>query len=147
MKDYIPDDHNYAAKSRLGRIISVSCYLGLLGWFTLWHLFLIPVPTANPWVIWLIHMIPLLAFAKVMISGSPRGHAWLCFVLLIPFIQSVLAASNPNTFVYGLVYSLLVGILFTSAMMYARWQSRYNKQLAHWAKQKNDPQSDSSSAK
>lgn len=134
MKEYIPDDHNYAAKARLGRIISVSSYIGLLGWFTLWHLFLIPLPTGKPWVIWLVHMLPLLAFLHVIINGSPRGHAWLCFVLLIPFIQAVLAASNPNTFIYGLVYCLLVAILFSSAMMYARWQSRYKKQLAHWAK-------------
>tara|TARA_Y100000782_G_scaffold113530_1_gene146456 strand:- start:10667 stop:11104 length:438 start_codon:yes stop_codon:yes gene_type:complete len=133
LKEYIPDDHNYALKARLGRIISVSSYVALLGWFTLWHLFLIPIPTGKPWVIWLLHMLPLLAFIKVIITGNPRGHAWLCFVLLLPFIQSVLNASNPNTFIYGLVYALLVSTLFASAMMYARWQSRYNKQLAHWA--------------
>lgn len=138
MKAYVPDDHDYRSKSRLGRIICVSSYIGLLLWFTLWHLFLIPAPTANPWVIWLIHMAPLLAFLHVIISGSPRGHAWLCFVLLLPFIQAVLAASNPNTVVYGLGYSLLVSILFTSAMMYTRWRARYNKQLAHRAEQKKN---------
>ncbi len=131
LKAYIPDDHNYAAKARFGRIVTVSSYVALLGWFILWHVFLIPVPTANPWVISLIHMLPLLVFIHVIITGNPRGHAWLCFVLLLPFIQSVLAATNPNTFIYGLGYSLLVGTLFTSSMMYARWQSRYNKQLAH----------------
>ncbi len=139
MKAYIPDDHNYERKSRIGRFICVASYLALLAWFTLWHLVLIPAPTANPWVIWLIHMAPLLAFAHVVWTGSPRGHAWFCFVLLLPFIQSVLAASNPNTIAYGLGYALLVSVLFTSAMMYARWHSRYLKQLAHRAAQADKP--------
>ncbi len=113
----------------------MGSYFGLMIWFTLWHLFLIPVPTANPWVIWLIHMAPLLAFAHVIIRGNPRGHAWFCFVLLLLFIQAVLAASNPNTLVYGLGYSLLVSLLFTSAMLFARWQARYNKQQVFWKQQ------------
>ncbi|WP_286238317.1 DUF2069 domain-containing protein [Neptuniibacter halophilus] len=136
MKAYVPDDHDYRSKARFGRIVCIGSYLGLMFWFSLWHLFLIPVPTANPWVIWMIHMAPLLAFAHVIIRGNPRGHAWLCFVLLLLFIQAVLAASNPNTLVYGLGYTLLVSLLFTSAMMFARWQARYNKQLAHRAEQK-----------
>ncbi|MDO6513391.1 MULTISPECIES: DUF2069 domain-containing protein [Neptuniibacter] len=136
MKAYIPDDHNYAAKALFSRRVTVTSYTALLGWFILWHMFLIPVPTGHPWVISLLHMLPLLAFIRVIITGNPRGHAWLCFVLLLPFIQSVLAATNPNTFIYGLGYSLLVGTLFTSSMMYARWQSRYNKQLAHWDNEK-----------
>lgn len=138
MKAYVPDDHDYKSKARIGRIICVSSYVGLLAWFTLWHLFLIPVPTANPWVILLVQSAPLLAFVHVIISGKPRGHAWLCFVLLLLFIQAVLAASNPNTQIYGLGYVLLVSTLFTSAMMYARWRARYNKQLAHWAQQAAD---------
>ncbi len=145
MKAYIPDDHDYRSKARLGRIVTVGSYLGLLAWFTLWHLFLQPAPTANPWIIWLIHMVPLLAFAPVIISGKPRGHAWLCFVLLLLFIQAVLAASNPNTLVYGLGYSILVSTLFTGAMMYTRWKARYNKQLAHWAEQEEQNQSKSDS--
>ncbi|WP_299181570.1 DUF2069 domain-containing protein [uncultured Neptuniibacter sp.] len=142
MKAYIPDDHDYKTKSRFSRIVCLASYLGLMAWFTLWHLFLIPVPTGNPWVIWLIHMAPLLAFSHVMITGKPRGHAWLCFVLLLLFIQAVLSASNPNTVVYGLGYSILVSTLFTSAMMYTRWRARYNKQLAHWAEQKDKSASD-----
>jgi uncharacterized membrane protein len=143
VKAYVPDDHDYQSKSRIGRIICVSSYLGLLGWFTLWHLFLIPVPTSNPWVIWLIQMAPLLAFAPVIISGKPRGHAWLCFVLLLLFMQAVLDASNPNTRVYGLGYAFLVCTLFTSAMMYTRWRARYNKQLAHWQQQAREQENES----
>lgn len=135
MKAYIPDDHDYKSKARFSRILTLFSYFGLMAWFTLWHIFLIPVPTANPWVILLVHLAPLLAFSWVIYTGSPRGHAWFCFVLILPFIQSVLAAFNPNTQLYGLGYALLVSLLFSSAMMYTRWQARYNKQLAHWAKQ------------
>ncbi len=140
MKPYIPDDHDYKTKSHISRIICLSSYIGLMFWFTLWHLFLIPAPTANPWVIWLLHLAPLLAFIHVIITGNPRGHAWMCFVLLLLFIGAVLAAVNPNTRVYGIGYTLLVSTLFTSAMLYTRWKARYNKQLAHWAKQKQAAQ-------
>ena len=137
MKAYVPDDHDYRSKARFGRFVCVGSYISLLLWFCLFHLIIMPPPTANPWVICLVHVIPFLAFSPIMISGNPRGHAWFCFFLILPFMQAVLAASNPNTWVYGLGYSLLVSSLFTSAMMYARWQSRYNKQLAHWQKQDN----------
>ncbi len=135
MKPYIPDDHDYQSKARLGRVVVVTSYLLLLFWFTLWHLYLGPAPTANPWVIWLVHMVPFLLFAPTIINGNPRGHAWFCFFLLLFFIQAVLSASNPNTASYGLGYTLLISVLFSSAMMYARWQSRYLKQQAHQAAQ------------
>ena len=143
MKEYIPDDHDYGSKSRFARRVTVTTYISLLVWFTAWHLIIDPAPTAHPWVIWLIHVLPLLAFAHVIISGKPRGHAWLCFVLLLIFTMAVQSAFNPNTFIYGLGYSIMVAILFTSSMMYARWNSRYNKQLAHWKKQETTtPESD-----
>lgn len=65
----------------------------------------------------------------VMITGRPRGHVWLCFVLLMLFMEAVLVSYNEITRYYGLGYVLLVSVLFISSMLYARWKSRYDKQI------------------
>ncbi len=118
----------FRTKARVSRWLTLLSYAGLLVLFTLWHLVLHPI-AGNPWVIWAWHSVPLLAFAPVMIKGTPRGHAWLCFLLLLYFVQAVLSATNPNTAQLGLIYALLVAVLFTSAMLYTRWQSRYAKEM------------------
>lgn len=120
---------DYRLKARLSRYITVISYVALLALFAAWHFVLVPVPGANPLTIVLFKSALLLAFAPTVISGNPRGHAWLCFVLLLYFIVAVIDASVPETFMVGTAACVLISILFTSAMMYARWQSRYRKQV------------------
>jgi len=120
---------DYRLKARLSRYITVASYFALLALFVLWHFVLVPVPDANPLTIVLVKSALLLAFLPTIISGNPRNHAWLCFVLMPYFMVAVIDASIPGTFAVGTASCILIGILFTSAMMYARWQSRYNKQL------------------
>jgi len=116
-------------KVRITRGLTVFCYVSLLVLFTAWYLIIHPVNTANPWVIWLIHFLPLACFLPSIRSGNPRSHAWLCFILLLYFNEAVLAAAtNPETRLFGLLYSALVVVLFIAAMMYARWASQYARQ-------------------
>jgi len=113
-----------ACKTRISRLLTLLSYFALLLHFTLWYLWLQPAPSDHPWVIWLVHLLPLAAFAPVILSGAPRGHAWLCFALLIYFLEAVLAAMVPPTRWLGLIEALLLTTLFTSAMLYARWKSQ-----------------------
>lgn len=117
-------------KVRLTRTVSLLSYIGLLALFVAWYLVLAPVPGANPWVIIGVQSSLLLAFIPTMISGRPRGHAWLCFVILLYFSHAVLVAANPASQLIGLTYSILTGTLFASAMYYTRWRARLNKALA-----------------
>ena len=117
------------SKARASRGVTLASYTGLLILFTLWYLLIAPAKSEHPWVIWLIHIVPLLAFLPVVWRGYPRGHAWLCFVLLLYFMEAVLAAFNPMTRWLGLVESALLVTLFTGAMMFARWQSKVNRGL------------------
>lgn len=114
-------------KTRASRLLCLASYWGLLLLFSLWYLWLAPAQSNHPWVIWLVHLLPLAAFAPVVIKGSPRGHAWLCFVLLIYFLEAVLAALVEPTRGLGLMEVLLLVLLFTSAMLYARWKSRLQR--------------------
>lgn len=117
-------------KVAITRALNLASYCSLLTLFVSWYLFLKPVADANPWVIILVQSSLLLGFAGVMLKGNPRGHAWLCFVLLVYFVHAVLTASNPATQELGIIYSGLVGILFTSSMYFARWKSQLNKARA-----------------
>lgn len=120
-----------ATKTRLSRALVLLSYFGLLLLFSLWYLWLAPSQGDNPWVIWLVHLLPLLAFAPVVIKGKPRGHAWLCFVLLLYFLEAVIAAMiPPPTRWLGLLDCALLVTLFTSAMLYARWRSQLDRAQA-----------------
>lgn len=120
-----------ACKTRASRILTLASYFGLLLLFTLWYMLILPAQAEHPWVIWLVHVVPLAAFMPVVIKGYPRGHAWLCFVLLIYFTEAVLASLVPATRWLGLIDVALLFTLFTSAMMFARWQSRLAKSQKH----------------
>ncbi|MGB1239190.1 MAG: DUF2069 domain-containing protein [Pseudomonadales bacterium] len=113
---------------KLCRRLSIVSYFALLVLFTLWYLIIHPVDTANPWVIWLLHFLPIAAFIKTVQRGDPRGHAWLCFMLILYFNEAVLAATTVlDTRLFGSIYTLIVVVLFVSAMMYARWAGQYRR--------------------
>lgn len=115
-------------KARITRIITIASYIALMLLFTLWYMVIHPLGTGKPWVIWAIHVLPLAAFIPALKSGNPRSHAWLCFVLLLYFNEAVLATTTSiETRTFGAIYTLLVAILFTSAMMYARWGSQFSR--------------------
>lgn len=117
-------------KTRISRTLVLLSYFGLLLLFTLWYLWLSPSKGDNPWVIWLVHFLPLTAFAPVVISGKPRGHAWLCFVLLLYFLEAVIAALVPPTRWLGIIDCVLLVTLFNAAMLYARWRSQLDRSQA-----------------
>ena len=51
-------------------------------------------------------------------------------MLLLYFLGSVLTAIQPHLAVYGVIEVLLISILFTAAMMFTRWQSRWLREQA-----------------
>ncbi|UTW13337.1 DUF2069 domain-containing protein [Marinobacterium rhizophilum] len=118
-------DSNLDAKLRMARLLTLTSYAALLSLLSAWYLWLAPAPGDRPWIVWLWHLVPLLAFAPSVLLGKPRAHAWLCFVLLLFFIEAVLAATHPATFGLGLSYAILVSVLFSAAMYYARWKSQW----------------------
>lgn len=125
--------HALERKATLTLWLTRISFTALLLLLSLWYLWLHPVGVNHPWVIWLIHVLPLACFIPTVRRASPRGHAWLCFVLLLYFNEAVLAAfTQVATRNFGLVYAALVMVLFTAAMLYARWGSQYQR-LTHGA--------------
>jgi uncharacterized membrane protein len=118
------------SKARLSGQITRLSFIGLLLFYTARFLWLAPASSANPWVIWLVYLIPLIGFTPSVLSGKPRPHAWLCFVLLIYFLGAVVTATQPNLALYGWLEVLLLVILFNGAMLFARWQSQWLRAVA-----------------
>jgi len=78
----------------------------------------------SPWVIWLGTLLPLLIFVPGMLRGNLRSYIWLCFVILLYFMDLVveLFAWPGDLFVCtGLV---AVVVLFTGATLHVRWRAR-----------------------
>lgn len=112
-------------KLKVGRFLTLTSYFGLLAWLAL-GLVWFPLPEASRWwVILLVLWLPLLAFMPVILTKSPKGHAWLCFVVLVYFLQGSTTFIQPGKTLFGLVQALLALTLFGAAMMYGRWQAIY----------------------
>ncbi len=112
------------------RVISLLCYLGLVGLLCIYYLLIADLHGARPWVILLIELVPLLLLAPGMILGSARGHSWMCFVVNLYFIKGALAAYDPNRQLFGLLEMAASVAVFCSALMYVRWRFQLNRKLA-----------------
>lgn len=119
-----------AQKVYVSHLVTKVSYFALLLLFTAWYLLIAPAQTENPWVIWLVHFLPMVGFIGVILKGNARGHAWFCFILLFYFLGAVLATLMPLTRWLGLTESILLCVLFTSAMMFARWKSQLDRGLS-----------------
>nr|WP_222933661.1 MULTISPECIES: DUF2069 domain-containing protein [Pseudomonas] len=115
---------------RIARILSLICFFGLIGLLCVYYLLLADLHGARPWVILLIELVPLLLMAPGMLSGSARGHAWMCFVVNLYFIKGALAAYDPNRQLFGLLEMFASLAVFTSALLYVRWRFQLNRRLA-----------------
>lgn len=113
------------AKAQLTGLLTRLSFVLLLLFYSVRLLWLAPASSANPWVIWLLYLLPLIGFTPAVLSGKPRPHAWLCFVLLVYFLGAVITATQPNLAIYGWIEVVLLVILFNSAMLFARWQSQW----------------------
>ncbi|MCV6613035.1 MAG: DUF2069 domain-containing protein [Amphritea sp.] len=115
-------------KVALSRAVTLFSFFGLILWLTAWHLMISPPSSANEYIVWGFQTLPLALFLPVIMKKHLRGHIWLCFFLTVYFMHAVtIAMSSHSTAMLGLIETLLVMILFTSAMMFARWQSKLNK--------------------
>jgi len=112
-----------------GQRIALSCYLGLLGLFTLLAL----IDPGVGWKLWLIQCVPLVIFAPGLKRQKYRTYNWLCFVILLYFTWSVTNLMSPFAHWRDAMVLILSVTLFTSAMLTSRWRQQWllwqNRQL------------------
>ncbi|MFJ3481910.1 DUF2069 domain-containing protein [Pseudomonas sp. NPDC090202] len=115
---------------RWSRAAALLCFFGLIALLCIYYLVFADLHGARPWVILAIELVPLLVLAPGMLSGSPRGHSWTCFVVNLYFIKGALAAYDPGRSLFGVLEMLMSLAVFTTALLYVRWRFQYNRRLA-----------------
>ncbi|MDI4638406.1 DUF2069 domain-containing protein [Halomonas sp. BMC7] len=109
------------------RRLVITSYLALLVLLSYGGLIMHDVQT-DGWGPWLVRVIPLLLFLPSILVKRARGHAWLCFVSLLYFMQGVMFATLPGQTAFGLLVAMASLALFVASLGYARFRSR---QLRH----------------
>ena len=114
----LPPQAWLAPRVKVARALSLLAFFGLVGLLCVYYLFIADLHGARPWVILLIELVPLLVLAPGMVSGSARGHSWMCFVVNLYFIKGALAAYDPNRQWFGVLEMLASLALFCTALLY-----------------------------
>lgn len=106
----------------------VILYNALLLIFLLYALWQLPGGNvAAITVLLLIKSLPLLIFAPGLRARKLRTHAWLSFVVLLYFVQSVQTAFTEDARLYGIVVSIVLSLLFCALVVYIRSFRGYYK--------------------
>lgn len=118
------------SRVRWMRALSLASFFGLIGLLCVYYLVFANLHGARPWVIVLIELVPLLILVPGMLKGSPRGHAFTCYVVNLYLLKGALAAFDPNRQVFGLLEIAASVALFISAMLFVRWRYQLDRRLA-----------------
>lgn len=107
------------------RWLTLASYFALLGLLMLWQTVLAP-PQVLPVSLVLVLLVgPLLFPLRGLLHGRPYTHAWTSFLVLIYFIHGVVEAwSDPAVRLYAGLEILFSVLLYSSALLYARFRGR-----------------------
>jgi uncharacterized membrane protein len=119
-------------KLRVGQRICNLSYVALLFTLTLNYLLSNDMKLMHL----LIAILPLAIFIPGLRKPHHRTYSWLCFVLLMYFLFLVPLLMSYWSLIYW-VLTLLVSVLFITAMMTSRWLQYWNYYLSTKASLKN----------
>jgi len=107
------------AKSRRAVIMSYSALLAIFALYALWQLFTGGNAVAIVFL-WVIKTLPLAIFIPGLRARKLRTYAWLSFVSLLYFVQSVQTAFTVDARAYGILVTVIIAVLFCALVMYIR---------------------------
>ncbi len=119
------DTEQLYRKYKVGRLITLHCYYGLLALFIGINL---GSEQGNLRLLCL-QTLPLLIFLPGLLQKSYRTYNWMCFVILWYFTWAVTNVMSPLFKWSDAVALSLTVILFISAMMTSRWQQYWQVSL------------------
>ncbi len=73
-------------------------------------------------IIFVIQALPFVALFPGMFKRHWRSYAWLCFIVLLYFMNATLALFSPQRLVIDWFIMLAVVSVFMAAMMFVRWR-------------------------
>lgn len=108
------------ARTALARRVAIGSLLALLLALLFATAAAAPLPTRV--VLAAFATMPLVVFLPGMLRGQWKTFQWLCFVVLLYFMQVVLRLFGPQATLLHWLELLLVCTVFISSMLYARWR-------------------------
>lgn len=119
----------YARSLRISRIVVLVSFFAFLIEFCasiLWF----PTPSKSGLdfntrlTVCLVFVAPLLIFLPGVLLKKYRSHIWLCFLLMLYFCRAVMNLFSEEARLLDWLDLTLIIVLFSSAMLYARWRGR-----------------------
>jgi uncharacterized membrane protein len=107
------------------RWLTLVSYFALLCLLMLWQTVLAPAQTLPVSLVLVLLVGPLLLPLRGLLHGRPYTHAWTSFLVLIYFIHGVVEVwSNPEVRLYAALEILFSVMLYSGALLYARYRGR-----------------------
>lgn len=115
------DDLRRAGWMRGGALLAVVLLLAAIAFQTL----VTPSGGRSPnAIVWLVCSLPLAMFLPGLWRGGVRSYAWLSFVSLLYFAQSVTAVFGAALRPVDILSLCASVALFTCTLLFVRWRSR-----------------------
>ena len=100
------------------------CFYGLIITFFLSSLFVTPISVFSKIIIWVIQIIPLLAFSFGVHAKHVRSMIWLSFISLIYCMQAVLSVLEEKRGILDISEVFFSSGLFLSLILYIAKRQR-----------------------
>lgn len=118
----MPINDALVKKADLSRQVTLGLMLALVMLFTI-NQIMADLENYQGLLRWVIQSVPILFFARGIYLHQPRTAVWFCFVLMFYFLVFTVNLSVPGNTSVEVIRVILVISIFTSAMMYSRWQA------------------------
>lgn len=110
-------EHLKISRLLLSHYLVVFSAISLVLVYTVYGLLLSGTAAANL-VIWIIQILPIAVFLPGLSNRHIRTYQWLCFVILVYFIQAVLTVFEADRQLQGILEIFFCVLLFSSAVFY-----------------------------
>lgn len=111
-----------SSRSSIARQVCLISCAALMLLYALKTLVLWPKAIDTRLIIFALQAMPLLLLLPGLLRRRWRSYVWLCFILLLYFMNAVLALFAPGRlFIDWLILAAIIG-LFVAAMLFIRWR-------------------------
>ena len=126
MKKSISDEENSSEQPSFVFVFQtiLICFYGLMFTFFLSSLFVAPISVFSKIIIWIIQIIPLLAFSFGVHAKHLRSMIWLSFISLIYCMQAVLSVLEETKGILDISEFFFSSGLFLSLILYIAKRQR-----------------------
>ncbi|MGI9286264.1 MAG: DUF2069 domain-containing protein [Pseudomonadales bacterium] len=111
-----------SSKAGMARTICLASCALLVFLYAIKTLVLWPKSFDTRLVIFVLQSLPFLALLPGLLQRRWRSYAWLCFIVLLYFMNAVLALFSPERQPVDWLVLLAVVSVFMAAMMFIRWR-------------------------